>query len=230
MWRKLYACPDCLGLPQSAVHIIEASAAIHTPQQGSWYSWFPPVNTCIDQINQSNLAASEQFSSVAITGFGNVNLNYDTTTATYLNSNISSAVWDYNNYYSLETSDFTVQNALRTPDAPFTSLEPAMAFTEYGFSQGFSKSNFTVLWEPYGTTDYILFLLEVIEASGNANYVLCLTEDIGGFTLDYALLAQLPTGEASVVHLYRMSSESIHPQNNQPSRVFQQLGVLGQDI
>ena len=229
MWRKLYTCPDCFGLSQNAAHTIEASAAIHSPMQGSWYSWFPPVNSCINQINQASLSTSQQFSSISLTGPGSIGLSYDGSSGTYLNANVNSGSWAYGSHYSLQTSDFTIQNALRTPDDSFTSLEPANAFAAEGFLQGFSKSNFTILWEPYGTTDYVLFLLEVFDsATGAAHYTLCLIEDSGGFTLDYSLLATLPTYEAAAIHLYRLQAiQSVHPQNNSAIEGVSAVGIIG---
>ena len=232
LWRKLYACPSCFGLTPNLegqfTQVIEASFAVHTPVQGSWYAWLPPLNSCITQLNQVSLASSQQLSSVSITGPGSINLTYDGNTGTYLNPNISSNFWSYNTYYSLETSDFSVSSALKTPDDAFTVLEPSLAFASEGFLQGFSKSNFTLLWEPYGTTDYIFFVLEASDTIGNPSYVLCLTEDIGGFTLDPSLLANLATYQGNAVHLYRLQVlQSIHPQNSSIIEGVSAIGLIG---
>jgi hypothetical protein len=226
MWRKVNACPDCFD-PPPPQHVIEASASIHTPQSGSWYSWFPPINSCINQINQVTLGATDQFASISLTGPGTVNLLHDSSQGSYLNSNVDSSAWTYNSYYDLQTSDFSISQVLQTPEQSFTVVEPALAFSENGFMQSFSKSDFSIFWEPYGTSDYILFLLEVYSAQSYSS-LLCLTEDTGGFNLDPSLLVNYQSGESAVISLYRLqATESIHPLNNSIIEGVSAVGIIG---
>lgn len=226
MWRKVNACTTCFD-PPPPQHVIEASVSIHTPQAGSWYSWFPPINSCIDQVNQVTLGNTDQFGSISLTGAGTVSLFHDSSQGSYTNNNVASSAWTYNSHYDLETSDFSIPQALRTPEQGFTVIEPALAFSENGFMQAFSKSNFSILWEPYGSSDYILFLLEVYSAQSSYS-LLCLTEDTGGFGLDPSLLANYPSNEAAVISLYRLQvTESIHPLNNSTIEGVSAVGIIG---
>ena len=97
-----------------------------------------------------------------------------------------------------------------------------------GFVQPFSKSNFAIFWGPTGTTDTILFLLEVYGQDGGYDTVTCLTTDSGGLGLDPTLLSAFSAEDLLILSLYRMQlTGAIHPDNGSTVEAVSAIGVIG---
>lgn len=226
LWRKAYACPDCFDPPMPQ-QTIESSFSVHSPTNGSWLSWLPPLNSCVLQFNYPHLSNSDfAGNSVTIqnstTSFA---LTYDNTASQYSNNYVPLSAYSHNTIYGITTNSFTIPQILQTPNT-FTDLQPLTAFSADGFAQPFSKSNFAVLWGPSGTSDYILFLLEVY---GNTySSVLCLTTDSGGLGLDPSLLSNTVANSPLVISLYRLQlTGAIHPSNGSTIEALGGIGVIG---
>jgi hypothetical protein len=227
IWRRLYACPDCFN-PAFPQQVIEASASIHDPVQGSWISWLPPLNSCESVLTYPNLGASLDLGQVSLTGNGTaINLSFDSQSGSYINSNVPTTSFQYNTVYGLQSNLVSFQSLLQTPSTPEV-IEPAGMLDTQGFVQPFSKSNFAIFWGPTGTTDTILFLLEVYGQNGSYNTVTCLTTDSGGLGLDPALLSSFSAQDMLVVSLYRMQlTGAIHPDNGSTIEAVSAVGVIG---
>jgi len=227
VWRKLYACPDCFN-PAFPQQVIEASASIHDPVQGSWISWLPPLNSCESVLTYPNLGTSLDLGQVSLTGNGtSINLSFDSQSGSYINSNVPTTSFQYNTIYGFQSNLVSFQSLLQTPSTPEV-VEPAGMLDTQGFVQPFSKSNFAIFWGPTGTTDTILFLLEVYGQNGNYNTVTCLTTDSGGLGLDPALLSSFSAQDMLVVSLYRMQlTGAIHPDNGSTIEAVSAVGVIG---
>ena len=227
MWRKVYACPTCFT-PAFPQQTIEASASIHEPAQGSWLSWFPPLNSCDTVLNYPNLGTSNDLGAVSLTANGSaINLAFDASNGTYTNMNVPTTSFQYNTVYGMQSNVVSFQSVLQTPST-FEMVEPSGMLDTQGFIQPFSKNNFAILWGSSGTTDTILFLLEVYGQSGSYDTVTCLTTDSGGLGLDPALLSNFAAQDLLIVSLYRMQlTGAIHPDNGSTVEAVSAVGVIG---
>ncbi len=227
MWRKLYACPDCFtpAFPQQS---IEASVSIHDPAQGSWISWLPPLNTCLPVLTYADLGTSLDLGQVSLVGGPSpVGLTFDSQSGSYTNMNVSQSAFEYNTIYGLESNLISFQSILQTPSMP-EIIEPSGMLDPQGFVQPFSKSNFAIFWGPTGTSDTILFLLEVYGQDGSYDTVTCLTTDSGGLGLDPSLLSAFTANDMLVLSLYRMQlTGAIHPDNGSTVEAVSAVGVIG---
>ena len=228
MWRKVYACPTCFT-PAFPQQTIEAAVSIHEPAQGSWLSWFPPLNSCDVILNYPNLGTSDDLGAVSLTGPNgtSINLTFDSTNGTYTNMNVPTTSFQYNAIYGMQSNVVSFQSVLQTPSTPEV-VEPSGMLDAQGFIQPFSKSNFAIFWGPSGTTDTILFLLEVYGQGGSYNTVTCLTTDSGGLGLDPALLSSFADQDLLILSLYRMQlTGAIHPDNGSTVEAVSAVGVIG---
>ena len=227
MWRKVYACPSCFDPPVQQ-QTIEASVSIHTPIQGSWLSWLPPLNSCISVLNYPDLGNSINLGSVSITGNNTIiNLNLDQAQGSYLNNMVAPTDYEYQTLYGLQTNDVSFGQILQTPSI-IDSIEPSGLLDAQGFVQPFSKSNFGVWWGPNGSTDTILFLLEVYGQTGSYDTVTCLTTDSGGLGLDPTLLSNFVSGDLLIISLYRLQlTGAIHPDNGSTVEAVGAVGIIG---
>ena len=228
MWRKVYACPTCFT-PAFPQQTIEASVSVHEPAQGSWLSWFPPLNSCDVILTYPNLGTSNDLGAVSLTGpnGASINLTFDSTNGTYTNMNVPTTSFQYNTVYGMQSNVVSFQSVLQTPSTPEV-VEPSGMLDAQGFIQPFSKSNFAIFWGPSGTTDTILFLLEVYGQGGSYNTVTCLTTDSGGLGLDPALLSGFVAEDLLVISLYRMQlTGAIHPDNGSTVEAVSAVGVIG---
>ena len=227
IWRKLYACPDCFN-PVFPQQVIEASASIHDPVQGSWISWLPPLNSCESILTYPDLGTSLDLGQVSLTGNGSsIGLSFDSQSGSYINSNVPTTSFQYNTIYGLQSDIVSFQSLLQTPSTP-EIVEPAGMLDAQGFVQPFSKSNFAIFWGPTGTTDTILFLLEVYGQDGSYDTVTCLTTDSGGLGLDPALLSAFTAEDMLVLSFYRMQlTGAIHPDNGSTIEAVSAVGVIG---
>ena len=228
MWRKVYACPTCFT-PAFPQQTIEASVSIHQPAQGSWLSWFPPLNSCDIILNYPNLGTSNDLGSVSLTGASgtSINLTFDAMNGAYTNMNIPTTSFEYNTVYGMQSTAVSFQSVLQTPSTPEV-VEPSGMLDAQGFIQPFSKSNFAIFWGPSGTTDTILFLLEVYGQGGSYDTVTCLTTDSGGLGLDPALLSSFAAQDLLILSLYRMQlTGAIHPDNGSTVEAVSAVGVIG---
>ena len=227
MWRKVYACPTCFT-PAFPQQTIEASVSIHTPAQGSWISWLPPLNSCVSVLNYPDLGNSIDLGSVSLTSNGtSIPLMLDTTSGSYTNMNVPTTSFQYNTIYGVQSNVISFQSVLQTPTV-LDVVEPAGLLDPQGFVQPFSKSNFAIFWGPTGTTDTILFLLEVYGQDGGYDTVTCLTTDSGGLGLDPTLLSAFTAEDLLIVSLYRMQlTGAIHPDNGSTVEAVSAIGVIG---
>ena len=227
MWRKVYACPTCFT-PAFPQQTIEASVSIHPPVQGSWISWLPPLNSCVSVLNYPDLGNSIDLGSVSLTGNGtSINLMFDSTSGAYTNMNVPTTSFQYNTVYGVQSNVVSFQSVLQTPSTP-DLVEPSGMLDAQGFIQPFSKNNFAIFWGPSGTTDTILFLLEVYGQNGSYDTVTCLTTDSGGLGLDPTLLSGFAAQDLLIVSLYRMQlTGAIHPDNGSTVEAVSAVGVIG---
>ena len=227
MWRKVYACPTCFT-PAFPQQTIEASVSIHDPAQGSWISWLPPLNSCVSVLNYPDLGNSIDLGSVSLTSNGtSIPLMLDTTSGAYTNMNVPTTSFQYNTIYGVQSNIVSFQSVLQTPSV-LEVVEPAGLLDQQGFIQPFSKSNFAIFWGPTGTTDTILFLLEVYGQDGGYDTVTCLTTDSGGLGLDPTLLSAFTAEDLLIVSLYRMQlTGAIHPDNGSTVEAVSAIGVIG---
>jgi len=202
--------------------------SIHTPTQGSWLSWLPPLNTCVPVLTYPDLGTSIDLGAVSLTSnVGSINLTFDTTSGSYTNTNAPLSAFEYNTIYGMQSNVISFQSVLQTPST-FDVLEPSGLLDQQGFFQPFSKSNFAIYWGPTGTTDYIMFLLEVYGQDGSYDTVTCLTTDSGGLGLDPALLSAFTAEDLLVLSLYRMQlTGAIHPDNGSTIEAVSAFGVIG---
>jgi hypothetical protein len=135
--------------------------------------------------------------------------------------------YEYETTYGLQTNEVSFGAILQTPSI-LTSVEPSGVLDTQGFSQPFAKSNFGIWWGPDGSTDTILFLLEVYGQSGSYDTVTCLTTDSGGLGLDPALLTNFISGDYLVLSLYRLQlTGAIHPDNGSTVEAVGAVGIIG---
>ena len=101
---------------------IEANVSIHDPAQGSWLSWLPPVNSCLNVLNTLNL---EQLTIWAMCPPRNntaIPLQLDQSTGAYVNANVSLNTYDHQTLYKHKRMVILRPN----PTAPsLTTIEPA---------------------------------------------------------------------------------------------------------
>lgn len=227
MWRKVYACPTCFQ-PAFPQQTIEANVSIHDPAQGSWLSWLPPVNSCLNVLNYPELGTTYNMGNVSLLGNNTaIPLQLDQSTGAYVNANVSLNAYDHQTLYGLQTDSLSFDQILQTPST-LTTIEPAGVMDSQGFVQPFSKSNFGIWWGPSGTSDHILFLLEVYGQGGSYNTVTCLTTDTGGLGLDPTLLANFVSDDLLVISLYRMQLTGvIHPDNGSTIEAVAAIGMIG---
>ena len=141
--------------------------------------------------------------------------------------NVSQSAFEYNTIYGLESNLISFQSLLQTPSMP-EIIEPSGMLDPQGFVQPFSKSNFAIFWGPTGTSDTILFLLEVYGQDGSYDTVTCLTTDSGGLGLDPSLLSAFTANDMLVLSLYRMQlTGAIHPDNGSTVEAVSAVGVIG---
>ena len=227
MWRKLYACPTCFtpAFPQQTV---EAAVSIHQPVQGSWISWLPPLDSCLTVLTYPELGNSIDLGNVSLTAPGmTIPLTLDPAAGSYTNMNVPTSSFEYNTIYGMQSSVISFQSVLQTPSL-LEVVEPSGLLDPQGFVQPFSKSGFGIFWGPTGTTDKILFLLEVYGQNGSYNTVTCLTTDSGGLGLDPALLSGFMANDLLVISLYRMQlTGAIHPDNGSTIEAVSAIGIVG---
>jgi len=231
MSRTLHFCPTCFD-PPAVQHNIEATLNIHEPVQGTWLSWLPPVNSCLITLSAPPpLSSTMNLGQVSLTGTGpsgplSINFIYNGQDGSYTNSNIPTDEYVYNTIYGLESSQLNLNAVLQNPSV-FESIEPTGFMDPSGFVQPFSRNNLGVLWSPSGTSDQIIFRLDVYGQSG-VNHILCLTTDLGGFILDPALLTNFSSYDLLVLHLYRAQlTGAIHPDNRSIIEAISMSGVIG---
>ena len=179
-------------------------------------------------LNYPDLGNSIDLGSVSLTSNGtSIPLMLDTTSGAYTNMNVPTTSFQYNTIYGVQSNVISFQSVLQTPTV-LEVVEPAGLLDPQGFVQPFSKSSFAIFWGPTGTTDTILFLLEVYGQDGGYDTVTCLTTDSGGLGLDPTLLSAFTADDLLIVSLYRMQlTGAIHPDNGSTVEAVSAIGVIG---
>ena len=143
------------------------------------------------------------------------------------NTNVPTTSFQYNTIYGVQSNVISFQSVLQTPTV-LEVVEPSGLLDPQGFVQPFSKATLPSFWGPTGTTDTILFLLEVYGQDGGHDTVTCLTTDSGGLGLD-PTLPQCFYGRRSAHRIplpYAILTGAIHPDNGNTVEAVSAIGVI----
>ncbi len=238
------ACPSCLSLTSNLQ--VSAQAAFHTPTDDSWVSWLPAIGSCA--VNPAPVAAADTYQdagtrawleygpndhpevSVALTAGSDRLLAAEGLTA---DDFVRTAGYRVEVAGGGDIDEFTVENAVYTPDSISTLTPAEMLYTEPrdAFAAEIRKSRADFTWSSSGGTADFAVVIDVYSASGNPlAQVMCYDADTGGMRVPATYL-DYPAGSLLVIGMYRYAVASyLRPDNGSTVETVTTFGVLGTGI
>jgi len=233
------ACPACFDATSDL--IVDASAAFHTPTDGSWIAWMPPTGGCLRNAAPVPLASA----------------TLDLGAFTYLESGTASVplsrqAGQAGTVYraqGLDDADY-LRNAefdVTVPDAPggalfvdrgvhttygFDTITPVeMLYVEpaAAFAAPILRSGQQFTWTPTGSGDFFVILVDAYDPYTLAflGSVMCKGPDTGAMTVPSSALAAFPSGSYAAVGPYRYRYNVAPLEDGTVLEAVSSSGVLG---
>ncbi len=219
-------------------YILNANATLHTPVNGSWFSWITPVGSCSWDLNPTNLGLSSNslgswvYLSNATQSISMQQSQDQNNNSNYAATNLTSDKYTKGTGYNLDAPDIglEVQNAMVTASGLGT-FSPVEYFTSSTPEYNYYQSNATTFtWTPdTDPNSSMWFIIQVYDPA--ATYLggfQCRAPDNGAYRIPAELFEGALAGDALAIQFYRLRlGSAIHPENGSTIESFSITGAVG---